>query len=311
MSENILRVTGLSHKYNVKWAIKDINIDINQKGIYGLLGSNGAGKSTLMNIACGVIRQTEGDVELVGINTISNPVESKKRIGFLPQKPPLHLELTILEYLKHCAGLRGIARNEVEASILRAMDLCSLTHMKDRLIKNLSGGFQQRVGIAQAILHEPEIVILDEPTNGLDPNQVLDVRSLIRDIAKNRTVIISTHILSEVQAICERIIMVEHGSVVFNGTVSEFDSYIAPDTIFVSLLGMPAIEQIESIEGVIDVSSLGTAEYRVKSSDVQRTIENIVQKSIKEGWNLNGIYLEKTSMNDVFAALSKGGTNQK
>ena len=311
MSENILRVIGLSHKYNVKWAIKDIDIDITQKGIYGLLGSNGAGKSTLMNIACGVIRQTEGDVELVGINTIANPVESKKRIGFLPQKPPLHFELTILEYLRHCAGLRGIARKEVESSIVRAMDLCSLTHMKDRLIKNLSGGFQQRVGIAQAILHEPEIVILDEPTNGLDPNQVSDVRSLIRDIAKNRTVIISTHILSEVQAICERIIMVEHGSVVFNGTVSEFDSYIAPDTIFVSLLGMPAIEQIESIEGVIDVSSLGTVEYRVKSSDVQSTIENIVQKSIKEGWKLNGIYLEKTSMNDVFAALSKGATNQK
>ena len=307
MSEDILRVKGLSHKYNVKWAIKDIDIEITQKGIYGLLGSNGAGKSTLMNIVCGVIRQTEGEVELVGINTIANPVESKKKIGFLPQKPPLHFELTILEYLQHCAGIRGIAKDQVSSAILKAMDQCSLTHMKNRLIKNLSGGFQQRVGIAQAILHEPEVVVLDEPTNGLDPNQVLDVRSLIRDIAKNRTVIISTHILSEVQAICDRIIMVEHGNIVFNGSISEFDNYIAPDTILVSLLGMPAIEQIASIEGVLDVVSLGATEYRVKRSDVQSTIENIVQKSVNECWKLNGIYLEKTSMNDVFAALS----NQK
>ncbi len=305
MSEPILRIENLSHRYSVKWAIKDINIEITSKGIYGLLGSNGAGKSTTMNIACGVIRQTEGDVYLCGINTISDPVAAKKKIGFLPQKPPLHQELTVYEFLEHCAGIRMISKEDAPSAINKAMELCSLTHMKDRLIKNLSGGYQQRVGLAQAILHEPEVVILDEPTNGLDPNQILEIRGLIRDIAKKRTVILSTHILSEVQAMCDKIIMIEHGNVIFNGPLSEFDNYITPDSIFMTLRGMPAIEQIEVIEGVTSVEQIGDTDYRVRSSNVDATIDALVEAGVKNSWMLKTIYPEKNSMDDIFAILSK------
>ncbi|MFI3265546.1 MAG: ABC transporter ATP-binding protein [Rikenellaceae bacterium] len=305
MNNPILKIEGLSHRYSVKWAVKDINLEIEKRGIYGLLGSNGAGKSTTMNIVCGVIKQTEGQVTICGINTSTDPVASKCKIGFLPQKPPLHMELTILEYLEHCAGLRLMDKKEIPAAIERVMKVCNIEHMKDRLISNLSGGFQQRVGIAQAIIHEPEVVIFDEPTNGLDPNQILEIRTLIRNIAKERTVILSTHILSEVQALCEKIIMIEQGSMIFNGTIDEFDSYITPDTVYVSLLGMPPVEKLTAIEGVSEVEPISPTEYRVKSPNTADVIQSLVKASVENDWRLNEIALEKSSMDDIFAVLSK------
>lgn len=301
----ILKIENLSHRYSVKWAVKDINIEIERKGIYGLLGSNGAGKSTTMNIVCGVIKQTEGKVSICGIDTIANPVASKVKIGFLPQKPPLHVELTVTEYLEHCAKLRMMSKADAKEAIGEVLKICNLEHMKDRLISNLSGGYQQRVGIAQAILHKPEVVIFDEPTNGLDPNQILEIRGLIRDIARERTVILSTHILSEVQAICDKIIMIENGSVIFNGTITEFDNYITPDTILVSLLDMPPVEAIEAVSGVVSVEYLSGTEYRIKSSDIETTIQNLIAANVEKGWRLNAINEEKSSMDDIFALLSK------
>ena len=200
MEKPIVSVRNLSHRYSVQWAIKDINFEISEKGVTGLLGSNGAGKSTTMNIICGVLNQTEGDVFINGINLRENPVDAKKNIGFLPQQPPLYADLTVGEYLRHAALLRLVDRKEVDAAVDLALEKCSIAHFRDRLIKNLSGGYQQRVGIAQAIVHNPQFVVLDEPTNGLDPNQIVDIRNLIRDIAKHHSVLLSTHILSEVQA---------------------------------------------------------------------------------------------------------------
>ena len=305
MNEIILKVEDLSHRYTIKWAIKDLNFEIPKRGIYGLLGSNGAGKSTTMNIACGVIKQTEGNVWICGINTLTNPIAAKRKIGFMPQKPPLHTELTIKEYLTHCAGLRLIPRKDIPAAITRVMERCNIAHFKNRLIHNLSGGYQQRVGLAQAIIHDPEVVILDEPTNGLDPNQILDIRALIRDIAQERTVILSTHILSEVQATCDHILMIEQGNLIFYGTIEDFDNYIVPDTVFVSLREMPAIEQIQAIEDVGSVESLGGTQYRVKSQNTATVIENLIQTSVKNSWGLNEIRLEKSSMDNIFTELSK------
>ena len=171
MSTPIVEVKHLSHRYSVDWAIRDINFSVEKKGILGLLGSNGAGKSTTMNIICGVLNQTEGDVFINGIDLRKNPVEAKKHIGFLPQKPPLHPDLTVDEYLVHCAVLRHMPSNEIRKAVDYAKERCAIGHFSNRLIKNLSGGYQQRVGIAQAIVHNPEFVVMDEPTNGLDPNQ--------------------------------------------------------------------------------------------------------------------------------------------
>ena len=202
MGNSIVKVCNLSHRYSVHWAIREINFEITGNGVVGLLGSNGAGKSTTMNIICGVLNQTEGEVFINEINLRENPVEAKKYIGFLPQQPPLYSDLTVEEYLRHSAFLRLIPAEEVDAAVYQALERCSIVHFRDRLIKNLSGGYQQRVGIAQAIVHNPRFVVLDEPTNGLDPNQIVDIRNLIREIAEEHSVLLSTHILSEVQAIC-------------------------------------------------------------------------------------------------------------
>ena len=236
---SIVKVENLSHKYSVQWAVRDITFDIPNRGIYGLLGSNGAGKSTVMNILCGVLKQTEGNVYINGVNTRENTIEAKKFIGFLPQKPPLYNDLTVEEFLIYSAALRYVQDDKLGEAVNEVMELCGITNLRKRLIKNLSGGYQQRVGIAQAIIHKPQVVVFDEPTNGLDPNQILDIRDLIRGIAKERTVILSTHILSEVQAICDYILMIEQGKLVFSGTVEAFDNYIIPNTIFVSLANTP------------------------------------------------------------------------
>ena len=278
MEETIVKVDHLSHRYSVQWAIRDINFEVPKHGIYGLLGSNGAGKSTTMNIMCGVLRQSEGDVYIKGISMSKNPVEAKRHIGFLPQNPPLHMDLTVTEYLEYCAALR---------------------------YRNLSGGYQQRVGIAQAIIHNPDFVVLDEPTNGLDPNQILDVRHLIKEIAEDHTVLISTHILSEVQAVCDHIRMIEQGRLVFAGTVEEFDNYIVPDSLFVSLMAMPAIEDLKRVPGVLDVEELGGPNYRIKYKDFQEVTERLVEASSARCWGLTELRQEKSSMNDIFAELSR------
>lgn len=305
MEEPIIRVENLSHRYSIQWAIRDINFEITKNGIYGLLGSNGAGKSTTMNIICGVLKQTQGDVWIKGINLRENPVEAKKHLGFLPQKPPLHTDLTVEEYLIHCANMRLMPGKEIPGAVRDVMVRCGISHFSHRLIRNLSGGYQQRLGIAQAIIHNPDFVVLDEPTNGLDPNQIVEIRHLIKEIAEERTVILSTHILSEVQATCDYIRMIEEGQLVFAGTVDDFDNYIVPDTLIVSLVNAPAPEELKALDGVLSVEELGGKNYRVRFADATEVTERIVETSVARGWRLTGIQVEKSSMDSVFAELSK------
>ena len=303
--ESIVKIENVSHRYSIQWAVRDINIDIPEKGIYGLLGSNGAGKSTLMNILCGTLRQTQGDICIKGLNTKKRSVDAKRLIGFLPQKPPLQMDLTVEEYLQHCAGIRLMDKKDIPGAIENAMSECGILHFRHRLLRNLSGGYQQRVGIAQAIIHQPDLVILDEPTNGLDPNQILDIRGLIQKIAEDRTVILSTHMLTEVQAICDHILMIEQGQLVFSGTIDEFDNYITPNSVYVTLLAAPSVEALLKVPGVGRVEDLGGNNFRLMSSDVNELVERMVEYSYEKGWRLHEIRVEKSSLNAVFAELSK------
>lgn len=305
MSESIVKVENLSHRYSVQWAIKDINFELTRNGIYGLLGSNGAGKSTIMNIICGVIKQTQGEVYIQGVNLRKEPVKAKKHIGFLPQQPPLQTDLTVEEYLRHCANIRLMDAAAVKPAIDEVMSKVGVSHFSKRLIRNLSGGYQQRVGIAQAIIHKPDFVVLDEPTNGLDPNQILEVRNLIREIAEERTVVLSTHILQEVQALCENIWMINEGHVVFSGTLDEFDNQIMPNTLVVSLMAVPSPESLKAIPGVINVDHLGGTRYRIQFADATEVTERIVSASVANNWRLMEINLEKNSLDTIFAELSR------
>ena len=301
----IVKVVDLSHKYNVHWAIRDINFEVSQNGIYGLLGANGAGKSTTMNIMCGVLNQSHGQVFIRGIDMAENPIEAKKHIGFLPQHPPLLPELTVEEYLIHTANLRLMDPSAIPAALDKVLVKCNISHFRKRLLKNLSGGYQQRVGIAQAIIHEPDFVVLDEPTNGLDPNQILDVRHLIREIAQERTVVLSTHILQEVQALCDHIWMVHEGRMVFSGSMEEFDSQVAPNSVVVGMVSPPSVDYLQQLPTVVDVEPIGNVRFRMRSTNTQELIEQLVEKSVQEKWNLVEIYSEKSSLETVFAEMTK------
>lgn len=304
MEKAIVTVKNLSHRYSVQWAVKDVSFDITGKGVMGLLGSNGAGKSTTMNIICGVLNQTEGEVYINGINLRENPVEAKKFIGFLPQQPPLYTDLTVEEYLRNAAYLRLMDKSEVDNAVNVALEKCSITHFRHRLIKNLSGGYQQRVGIAQAIVHNPSFVVLDEPTNGLDPNQIVEIRNLIREIAKNHAVLLSTHILSEVQAICDEIKMIESGHLVFSGTMEEFDNYIAPESFIVEFVNPPQKEEIENLAKNKGVEQLDKNSFRVFFGEDASVTEKYIAESVKKNWDLKKLLVERCSLEEIFAQLS-------
>ncbi len=305
----IVEVKKLSHRYSVDWAIKNINFEIADKGVFGLLGSNGAGKSTTMNIICNVLTQTEGDVYINGINLREQPKEAKRFIGFLPQKAPLHLEMTVDEYLYHCAVLRNMPKEDIIPAMERAKEKCGISHFSKRQLKHLSGGYQQRAGIAQSIIHDPLFVILDEPTNGLDPNQITGVRHLIKEIAKDRAVLISTHILSEVRAICDYIIMIEKGNTVFEGTADKFNNYLAPSVLMAIMHNAPPTSELMKIEGIERIERLTRTRIRVHFEGDNSIMKRITHLAVKNDWALREITLEKESLDKVFAKLS-GATNK-
>ncbi len=306
MEETIVKVEHLSHRYSVDWAIRDINLEVRSRGVFGLLGSNGAGKSTTMNIICGVLNQTEGNVYINGISLRENPVEAKKYIGFLPQRPPLYPNMTVEEYLTYCAALRLMDEVAIPAAVERAMDRCGILHFRSRLLKNLSGGYQQRAGIAQAIVHSPKFVVLDEPTNGLDPNQIVEIRNLIKELASDHAVMLSTHILSEVQATCDEIRMIERGHVVFTGTMDDFDNYVAPTSFLVVWDNPPTTDELAALDGVTGSEDLGDGSFRVHFDRRPDITERVIDRSVRSGWGLKEIRLERRSLDEIFARLSKG-----
>lgn len=304
MDVAIVKVENLSHRYSSQWAIQDISFEINQTGVLGLLGSNGAGKSTTMNIMCGVLKQTKGEVYINGVSLRDNPVEAKKHIGFLPQKPPLHLDLNVDEYLTHCAYLRSVEPKHIKAAVEKAKDKCGIMHFSKRLVRNLSGGYQQRLGIAQAIVHDPKFVVLDEPTNGLDPNQIVEIRNLVKEIAVDRAVMLSTHILPEVQMTCDQIRMIESGHMVFAGTMDEFNNYIKPDSLVVLMDAPPSENELRAIPGIVSVENLTNKRFRLHFDTMDAISERVIEASVANGLHLQEINMEKSSLDVIFAKLS-------
>ncbi|HXD77626.1 MAG TPA: ABC transporter ATP-binding protein [Puia sp.] len=304
MKTPIVRIERLSHRYSSSWAIRDINLEISGAGITGLLGSNGAGKSTTMNILCGVLNQTDGLVFIDGIDMRKDPEAAKKLIGFLPQTPPLYMDLTVDEYLTYSAWLRLMEDRDIKDALGEAKERCGISHFSKRLIKNLSGGYRQRVGIAQVIIHRPKVVVLDEPTNGLDPNQIVEVRALIKEIAAERTVIFSSHILSEVQILCNDIIMIDAGKIVFANTMEAFTNYVEPHSALVRMSNLPAPGELLAIGGVTRVDVLNEWQARVSFSGDEDVTERIVEESVQKRWGLREISLDKSSIDEIFAQLS-------
>lgn len=213
-----LHIINLTKKFGEQTALNSINIEINNNEIIGLLGPNGAGKSTIMKSVAGVLKIEEGEIIFNGKDIRENEIETKKNIGFLPENNPLYSEMYVKEYLSFVADLHKISKERVEEVI----SLVGITPEKSKKISQLSKGYQQRVGLAQAILHSPDLLILDEPTNGLDPNQIIEIRNIIKEIGKEKTVILSTHIMQEVEALCSRVILIHQGKIVQDSNIEEF-----------------------------------------------------------------------------------------
>lgn len=253
---------------------------------------------------CGVLQATDGDIFVNGKSIAHNPDAAKRELGFLPQQVPLYPEFTVDEYLRYCGSLRGLSGQDADKAVKEAKGKCGVSHFSKRLIGALSGGYRQRVGLAQAILHKPSLVVLDEPTNGLDPNQIVAVRDLICEIGEERTVLLSTHVLTEVNESCEEVRMLHAGRLVFSGATYEFRDLIPPRGIRVSMKNPPDSSVVGLIPGVLGVDPINANTFVVSTEQIAEVTDLLIAESVRSNWRLQEITALRASMEEVFAYLS-------
>lgn len=273
----MIEVKNLVKKYGPKCAVDDVSFTVRDGEILGLLGPNGAGKSTTMNIMTGYLSATSGTVTISGYDILDNPEEAKKHIGYLPEIPPLYTDMTVLEYLNFVYDLKGVNGKKRAKHIEEIMEAVKICDVKNRVISNLSKGYKQRVGLAQAMVGSPEVLILDEPTVGLDPMQIIEIRSVIKKLGKNHTVILSSHILQEVQAICDRVVIINNGKVAAIDTPSNLARSISNENKFMLRIAgdeRTILDVLEKIEGIKNIKSLGRKE-RESIDFIIETLPNI------------------------------------
>ena len=306
----MVKVEHLVKRYGQNYALNDISFEIGEGEIVGLLGPNGAGKSTTMNILTGYLSSTSGTAKIAGIDILENPIEAKKLIGFLPEQPPVYQDMTVDEYLNFVYELKG-CKFDKEAHLSEIISVVRLADVRTRLIRNLSKGYKQRVGIAQALIGDPKLIVFDEPTVGLDPKQILEVRNLIRTLAKNHTVILSTHILAEVQAVCERVIIINHGKIIADEKTSELTKAIEEGYHYEIKICGPqreVINAIEKIRGVKTVTATGERDsdayaYVVESArgvDVRKSLFSVCAA---KNWAILGLAPVGTDLETIFIRL--------
>jgi ABC-2 type transport system ATP-binding protein len=256
-------VENVTKRYGQRVAVDKLNFTVNRGEILGFLGPNGAGKSTTMNIITGYLSATEGSVKLDGHDILEEPHEVKKQIGYMPELPPLYVDMTVQDYLSFVCDIKGVARARRRENMDRAMSMLMITDVRRRLIKNLSKGYKQRVGIAQALIGTPPVLILDEPTIGLDPQQIIETRNLIRDLGKEHTIILSSHILPEVQAVCSRVLIINKGKIVASDTAENLSRGLSNDnrvTVRIAGTEKDALALARGVEHVLKAESVGTRE---------------------------------------------------
>ena len=308
----MIEVSNLVKKYGDHTAVDHLSFQIEKGKIYGFLGPNGAGKSTTMNMITGYIASTEGKVMIDGHDILEEPEAAKKCIGYLPEMPPLYFEMTVLEYMKFAADLKKIPRNQKDKQIKEVMDMVKITDMKDRLIKNLSKGYRQRTGLAAAILDFPDIIIMDEPTVGLDPKQIIEIRELIRTLAKDHTVILSSHILAEVQEICDDILIISKGKLIAEGSPDELEELThGKETIELTILAdETSVKQVLSdfsdIDDVnwLDVSKESCHIQINTNKDSQEICADLSLKFAQKKMPVTQMFVNKATLEDIFLELT-------
>ena len=306
----MIKAENLVKRYGSNYALNDVSFEIGEGEVVGLLGPNGAGKSTAMNILTGYLSSTSGAAYVNGINILDDPIEAKKCIGFLPEQPPVYPDMTVSEYLNFVYDLKGTKLPKGE-HIDEILSVVKLRDVKNRLIKNLSKGYKQRVGIAQALIGDPKVIIFDEPTVGLDPKQILEVRNLIRTLGKRHTVILSTHILAEVQAVCERVIIINKGKIIADERTDELTRTIEDGYQYEAKISGPVssvVSSLKRIAGVRNVTMTGEKDadanvYVIETqgtADVRRSVFSVCAEY---NWPMIGLAPTGTDLESIFIRL--------
>ena len=304
MNNLTVEASELTRLYGGREAVSNVSFNLNKGEVLGFLGPNGAGKSTTMKMLTGNLAPSAGSVKICGIDMIENPKEAKALIGYLPEMRPLYKEFTVDEYLTIAARLHRVTGKNIKKAVENAKERCGLGHMSKRLIENLSNGYQQRVGIAQAIIHNPMVVILDEPTVGLDPIQIRDIRALIREIGGEHSVILSTHILPEVEMVCDHVQIIDKGKLVFNGGIDVLKRQRIGNKLLIGFSNAPTVEELVKIKGVTEAEMTENKMMRVRFAEGEAPHEAIVQAAVKNSWGLYQIAPDQTSLEDVFVQLT-------
>lgn len=315
----LIEVRNLVKKYGDHVAVDHLNFTVEKGKIYGFLGPNGAGKSTTMNMITGYIASTEGDILIDGHNILEEPEKAKKCIGYLPELPPLYQDMTVLEYLKFVAELKSIPKGEFERNISEVMSTTKLEEMKYRLIKNLSKGYKQRVGLAQALLGYPEIIILDEPTVGLDPKQIIEIRDLIKNLGEKHTVILSSHILSEVSAVCDYVLIIDHGKLVASDSPENLSKVMTgANSLELTVKGpeeeiRKALDIVDNIEELIYHESMvkDSCDFTVKIAGDQDVRENIFFALAEAKYPILKMQSTNMTLEEVFLKLTDSGEEKE
>jgi len=304
MSQILLQVEGLSRFYGPLQAVKQISFDVRQGEVLGFLGPNGAGKTTTMQMLTGNLAPSQGRITIAGHDLLEDPRAAKAAVGYLPEQPPVYRELSVDEYLDYCAALNRIPRDKRRAAREAAKEKCGLAQVGHRLIGNLSKGFQQRVGIAQAIIHLPPVIILDEPTAGLDPIQIREIRHLIRDLGRDHSVILSTHILPEVQSICSQVQIIKKGELVLNDSIEGLAQRMRSSMLTLRFRQPPDREALARLPGVTKCESLDDGSWRLYHEPGTDPAEALVPLSVQQHWGLIALIPQQASLEDIFVELT-------
>jgi ABC-2 type transport system ATP-binding protein len=306
----MIRVEHLSKRYAGRTAIDDLSFEVKKGEIVGFLGPNGAGKSTTMKIITGLMPASEGTAQVAGFDVFDNPINVKKNVGFLPETPPVYKEMTVKAYLEFAARLHGVTDDRLQAAVDQALQRTQLGEVRGRLIGNLSKGFRQRVGLAQALVHNPPVLILDEPTVGLDPKQIIEIRNLIRELSREHTIILSTHILPEVQATCSRVIVINKGRIAAQDTLDQLTTRIRQGKVYQLRVGQRTEKGLSALRAIPGVRSISEPRERDQCLTIEIAPEGadirgrIVETAVREEMGVLEFFAEKLSLEDVFMQLT-------
>ena len=304
--ELLINVDDVSRSFGTHQALSDVSFTLQRGEVLGFLGPNGAGKSTTMRIICGVLAPGAGRVTIAGHDIVEDATQAKAQLGFLPEQPPLYLDQTVEEYLGYCARLRRIPRARLGTAVDNARQRCGLGAVGSRLIGNLSRGYQQRVGLAQAIIHTPPVIILDEPTIGLDPNQIIEIRGLIRELGEDHSVILSSHILSEVQSTCKRVIIINEGRLVLDQQLHALGGDSAYEHFSIALENPPLPEDLEKLQDVARVDVIDRQRFRIRCHAGRHAARRLAETAATAGWGPFELVPETDSLEQTFIRLTRG-----